>query len=134
MAEIRKTRRVAFVLLWIATIALVVLWDRSPFAFVVSGFGIIALLFAFSTRKWWPVLAALGSAGFVANWGLAFADFEASSRPLLEVYMSVIRGALEQDETLDGAIVLSYELVLPLLHAVTLLALCICLIRSKRSA
>ena len=133
MADIRKTRRVAFVLLWIATIALVVLWDRSPLAFVVSGFGIIALLFAFSTRKWWPWLAALGSVGFVANWGLAFTDIEASSS-LLEVYMSVIRGALEKDVMLDGAIVLSYELVLPLLHAVTLLALCIALIKSKRSA
>ncbi len=133
MAEIRRSRRVAFVLLWIATIALVLVWDRSPVPLMVSGVGFVTLLFAFSARPWWAWFAVLASAGFVAGWGLAFADLGASQSPV-EVYLSVIRGALGQDSLLDGAIVLSYELVLPLLHGLTCLFLIIGLVRAKRSA
>lgn len=133
MAEIRKPRRVAFVLLWITTIALVLLWDRSPLPLMVSGVGFITLLFAFSARPWWAWVAALASAGFVAGWGLAFTDLGAS-QSLVEVYVSVIRGALGQDSPFDGAIVLSYELVLPLLHGLTCLFLIVGLVRARRRA
>lgn len=131
MAEIRKPRRAAFVLLWVTTISLVFLWDRNPFALLVAGFGFIAVLFAFSSRGWWPWLAALCSAGFVANWGRAFAG-TGGPQSAIDLYLSVIRGALEQGTPLDGAIVLSYELILPLLHLAAFLIFCIGLIRSKR--
>jgi hypothetical protein len=120
MAEIRTSRRAAFVMLWIVTIALVVIWDRNPYAFLASGFGFIAMLFAFSARAWWPWFAALCSAGFVVN------------ESPVEAYLSVIRGALAQNAALDSGIVLSYELILPLFHLATFLFLCIGLYRSKR--
>lgn len=131
MAEIRTSRRAAFVMLWIVTIALVVIWDRNPYAFLASGFGFIAMLFAFSARAWWPWFAALCSAGFVVNWALAFAGPGRNESPV-EAYLSVIRGALAQNAALDSGIVLSYELILPLFHLATFLFLCIGLYRSKR--
>lgn len=133
MSKLKKGRRVAFVLLWIATIALVFVWDRSTAALLVSGFGFIAMLFAFSARGWWPWLAALCSAGFVANWARAFAE-GGGGQSRFDLYLSVIRGALEQPAPLDAAIVLSYELALPLLHLAAFLMLCIGLVRSRRGA
>lgn len=130
MAELKKPRRIAFVLLWIATIALVVIWDRSPLAFVVAGFGLIALLFAFSERGWWPWLAALASAGFVVNWGLALVMVESTPR-VLEIYVTVIRGALGFEAPFDSVVVLGYELVLPLLHAAAVLLLCAGALRTR---
>lgn len=130
MSAKRKLKGAAFALLWMLTIGLVLIWDQNIVSIVASALGVTATLLILFSLRWWRAVAALASALFVVNWALAFVLIDTGGSPF-ETYGSVIRGAVQGSAVLDGAMVLSYEVALPVLHLITSLFLSVGLMRRK---
>ena len=120
----------AFALLWAFTIGLVLIWDQNIYSILASALGVTATLLTFFSMRWWRAVAALASALFVVNWARAFVFIDTGGSPV-ETYTSVIREAMQSRAVSDGALVLSYEVVLPVVHFVVSLVLITALLRRR---
>lgn len=130
MSAKQRFKGAALALLWVLTVTLVLVWDQNIVSIVASALGVAATLLVLFSLRWWRAVAALASALFVVNWGLAFVLMGIGDSPL-ETYGSVIRQAMRSGTLLNGGVVLAYEAALPLLHLITVLVLSIALMRRK---
>lgn len=125
-----KLKGAAFALLWAVTVGLVLVWDQNIFSILASALGVTATLLTLFSMRWWRAVAALASALFVVNWALAFVFMDTGGSPF-ETYASVIREAMQSHAVFDGVLVLSYEVVLPVVHLVVSLVLITALLRRR---
>lgn len=116
-----KIAGTSFVLLWLLTIVLVMVWDQKLLSILACALGVTAALLVIFSLRWWRAVGAVASALFVANWALAFLQL-AGGAPF-EAYAAVIRGATENNTLVGTSIVLGYEMILPLLHLAVAVAL-----------
>lgn len=130
MSAIQATRTLLITLLWVLTVAAVIVWDQNTVSIAASGLGVAATLLLLFGLRWWRGVGAIASALFVVNWALAFAFMETGG-PLLETYWSVLRAATRSSNILDGTVVLAYEAALPLLHLITSVALSVSILRRQ---
>lgn len=125
----KKTAGSLFVLLWLLTILLVVIWDQNLLSIVACALGVAAVLLVIFRLRWQRAIGAAASLLFVVNWALAF--LQTGSGTPFDDYLAVVQGVADSSTLVDAAIVLGYELVLPLLHLAVFIALTIGLIRAK---
>lgn len=130
MSAMGKLKGAAFALLWAFTVGLVLIWDQNIFSILASALGVTATLLNLFSLRWWRTVAALASALFVINWALAFVLLDTGGSPF-ETYTSVIGEAMQSRAVLDGLLVSSYEVVLPVVHFVVSLVLITALLRRR---
>ncbi|MDX1528033.1 MAG: hypothetical protein R3337_05355 [Gammaproteobacteria bacterium] len=125
----RMTAGSFFALLWLLTILLVLVWDQNPISIVACALGISAVLLVIFRLRWQRAIGAAASLLFVVNWALAF--LQSGGGTPFDDYLAVIQGVADSSTLVDAAIVLGYELVLPLLHLAVFIALTLRLIRGR---
>lgn len=125
----RMTAGIFFALLWLLTILLVLVWDQNSVSIVACALGVTAVLLVIFRLRWQRAIGAAASLLFVVNWALAF--LQTDSGTPFDDYLAVIQGVADSSTLVDAAIVLGYELILPLLHLAVFIALTLRLIRGK---
>lgn len=118
----KKIAGTAFVLLWLLTIVLVLLWDQNLVSILACALGFAAALLVVLRLRWWRPVGGSASLLFVANWASAFVSSDANGSSF-GTYVSGIEQAAKSQQWMDSALVLGYEVVLPLLHLVVALVL-----------
>ncbi len=118
-----------FVLLWLVTIVLVVVWDQNLLSIVACALGVTAVLLLIFRLRWQRAIGAAASLLFVVAWALAF--LQSDSGTPLDDYLAVVQGAADSNTLVDAAIVIGYELILPLMHLAVFIALTLGLLRGK---
>lgn len=130
MSARQSIRSVSITLLWVLTVTAIIVWDQNTFSIAAAGLGVAATLLLLFGLRWWRGIGAVASALFVVNWAFAFAFMETGG-PLLETYWSVLRAAMRSSNLLDGALVLAYEAVLPVLHLITTVVLSVSILKRQ---
>ena len=110
----KKIAGSAFVLLWLITVVLVVVWDQNLLSILACALGVTAALQVIFRLRWWRAVGAAASLLFLVNWSLAFVQMGAGAP--FEAYAEVVRGATGSNTLVGTSIVLGYEVILPLAH------------------
>jgi hypothetical protein len=127
----KKIAATAFVILWLLTLVLVLVWDQNPLSILACALGVgAALLVAFRLR-WWRAVGASASLLFAVNWALAVVQMGAGAP--VEAYAAVVQSATQSNALVDASIVLGYELMLPPIHLAVAVALTAGLMRKRAS-
>lgn len=124
-----KIAGAAFVVLWLLTVVLVVVWDQKLLSILACALGVTAALLVIFRMRWWRAIGAAASLLFLVNWALAFVQMGRGAP--FEAYAAVIRSATRSSPLVDASIVLGYEVILPLVHLAIAMALIVALVKGK---
>lgn len=120
-------RALLFVLLWLLTVGLVVIWDQNPWSILACALGVTAAVLVVFRLRWRRGIGAAASALFVVNWALAFIQMGGGA-PFV-AYAAVVQGATQSNSLTGMSIVLAYEVALPVMHLIVAAALVVGLVR-----
>jgi hypothetical protein len=124
-----KIAGTAFVLLWLFTIVLVMIWDQNLMSILACALGATAALLVIFRMRWWRAVGSAASLLFVVNWARAFVQIGGGAP--FEAYAAVVQSATEGSADVAASIVLGYEVMLPLVHLAVAIALILGLVKGK---
>lgn len=85
--------------------------------FGVFIFGILACILTINNSKYWKYYVSIASFLFLIKWSLSYLIYSSTLSPL-ELYISIINGAIGIGMKLSSLFVIYYELLLPLFYLI----------------